>query len=312
MKFIQIYRANVLRQISFLSTVLVVKLKCVSMKNKIPFGHTQAPNNRAPFAKNVIVVTSGKGGVGKSTVAINLASDLAQRNYKVGILDADVYGPSVPRLLQVEDQRLRWNDQNKIIPSENFGIKIMSVGLTTPTMDTPLMWRASVSTSAIIQLLDDVDWGELDFLIVDMPPGTGDSQLTIAQEMRVTSAVVVTTPQTVATDDVSRAIRMLQEIKAPIGGIIENMSFFVAPDTGKKYYIFGENGGQGLALQYNIPFLGQIPLETEIRELSDDGLPVATHGTAEQKEYYSAIVDNLLKNGQFKLPEQVTETTNSL
>jgi ATP-binding protein involved in chromosome partitioning len=271
-------------------------------KNKIPFGHTARPNNRAPFAKNVIVVTSGKGGVGKSTVTVNLASQLAQMNFRVGILDADVYGPSVPRLLQVEDERIRWNDNNKIEPIENFGMKIMSVGLTTPDPDTPLIWRSSVSTSAMIQLLDDVEWGELDFLVIDMPPGTGDTQLTMAQELRISAAIVVTTPQSVATDDVRRAIRMLKEIKAPIAGVIENMSHFVAPDTGKTYFIFGQGGGKRLAHDYEIPFLGEIPLDIEVRESSDAGMVPAATGSDDQKEYFSSIVGKLLAQGLFQLP----------
>lgn len=272
-------------------------------KTKIPFGHTAKPNNRAAFAKNVIVVTSGKGGVGKSTVSINLASRLAQMDFKVGILDADVYGPSVPRLLQVDGERIRWNDNNKIEPLENFGLKIMSVGLTTPDADTPLIWRSSVSTSAIIQLLDDVDWGDLDFLVIDMPPGTGDTQLTMAQELRITAAIVVTTPQSVATDDVRRAIRMLKEINAPIGGVIENMSHFVAPDTGQKYFIFGQGGGKQLANDYRIPFLGEIPLDIEVRESSDAGMVPAATGSEKQQGYFKQIIDRLLEQQLFKVPE---------
>ncbi|MEY4615436.1 MAG: hypothetical protein RJB66_396 [Pseudomonadota bacterium] len=288
-------------------------LNNASMKNKVPFGSTQKPNNRAPYAKNVVIVTSGKGGVGKSTVAVHLASALAQRDFTVGILDADVYGPSVPRMLQVENERLHWNNDNKIVPSENFGLKIMSPGLTTPKPDTPLMWRSSVATSAMIQLLDDVAWGALDFLVIDMPPGTGDSQLTIFQELHVTSSIVVTTPQTVATDDVRRAIRMLQEINAPIGGIIENMSYFEDPTTKQKHFLFGEMGGLLLAEQYEIPFLGQIPLDVQIREASDLGVPITTSGTSDQKQYFSVIIDRLLAQGKFKVSEdQQTEFTDSL
>ena len=272
-----------------------------SRSGPIPYGHTQAPNNRAPYAKNVIVVTSGKGGVGKSTVAVNLASSLAQRDFAVGILDADVYGPSVPRMLQIEHERLHWNDDNQIVPSENFGLKAMSVGLTLPASDTPLIWRSSVATSAVIQLFDDVAWGELDFLVIDMPPGTGDSQLTVAQELHIAAAVVVTTPQTVAMDDVSRAIRMLQEIHAPIGGLIENMSYFIAPDTNQRYPVFGEGGGRLLAEQYEIPFLGQIPLDMEIGRSSDEGTPIDATGTERQKGYFNEIADRLLANSQFKL-----------
>ncbi len=270
-------------------------------KAKVPYGNTQKPNNRAHYAKNVIIVTSGKGGVGKSTIAVNIASGLAQRGFKVGILDADVYGPSVPRMLQVEHERLHWNSLDQIVPSENFGLKIMSAALTTPSPDTPLIWRSSVATSAMIQLLDDVAWGDLDFLVVDMPPGTGDSQLTIAQELRISSAIVVTTPQKVATDDVRRAIRMLQEIKAPIGGLIENMSYFVSPESGVRHSIFGEGGGKYLSKEYGVSLLGEIPLDPGIREMSDDGLPVTVGGSDLQKSFFMGIVDRLLSSGQFSL-----------
>ncbi len=259
------------------------------------FGSTQTPNHRAPYAKHVLVVTSGKGGVGKSTVAVNLASALAQRDLAVGVLDADVYGPSVPRLLQVDGERLTWNDRDRIVPSENFGLKIMSVGLTTPAPDTPLIWRSSVAVNAMIQLLDDVDWGPLDWLVIDMPPGTGDTQLTMAQELRITAAVLVTTPQAVATDDVARAVRMLQEVRAPIAGVVENMSGFVAPDTGKAYPIFGEGGGRALAEAYGIPLLAQIPIDMAIREACDAGTPIAAVGTDAQKRPFVELAGRLLE-----------------
>ncbi|MFZ5440119.1 MAG: Mrp/NBP35 family ATP-binding protein [Myxococcota bacterium] len=252
--------------------------------------------NRAPWARNVLIVTSGKGGVGKSTVAVNVASTFAQRDWRVGLLDADVYGPSIPRMLQVEDERLRWNDAERIVCAENFGMKVMSVGMTTPTPDTPLIWRSSVATSAMIQLLDDVDWGELDLLVVDMPPGTGDTQLTMAQELRVSGALVVTTPQVVATDDVRRAIRMLQEVDVPIAGVVENMSAFIAPD-GSRHPIFGEGGGRLLAEQYKVPFLGEIPLDVAVRVSGDAGVPLAVSGSAAQKEWYAQLVDGLLAGG---------------
>lgn len=208
-------------------------------KTKIPYGSTQKPNNKAPYAKKVIAISSGKGGVGKSTVAANLAVGLAQNGLQVGLLDADIYGPSIPRLLGVESEKLQWNDDNKMVPSENFGIKVMSVGLTTPKSDTPLVWRSSVAVSALMQFLDDVAWGELDVLVIDMPPGTGDVQLTMAQELPLCGVVLVTTPQMLSTDDVSRAIVMFQDIHVPILGLVENMSYFIAPDT-KKVTIFSE------------------------------------------------------------------------
>jgi ATP-binding protein involved in chromosome partitioning len=256
---------------------------------------------RGGFARHVLLVTSGKGGVGKSTVAVNLASTFAQRDWRVGVLDADVYGPSVPRMLQVEDERLRWNDANRIVCAENFGLKVMSVGMTTPTPDTPLIWRASVATSALIQLLDDVDWGELDLLVVDMPPGTGDAQLTLAQELKCASALVVTTPQVVATDDVRRAIRMLQEVGVPIAGIVENLSGFMAPD-GSRHALFGEGGGELLAKQYGVPLLGKIPLDVAVRISGDAGTPLAVSGTAEQRGWYAAIADGLVAQGTLQAP----------
>lgn len=265
------------------------------------YGNSAAPNNRAPYAANVIAVTSGKGGVGKSTVSVNLAIALAQQGYKVGILDADVYGPNVPRLTNTDLEKIRWNDDNQIIPCENYGIKIMSVALTTPTSDTPLVWRSSVAVSALIQFLEDVAWGELDFMVIDMPPGTGDIQLTMAQELPITAGVIVTTPQLVASDDVSRAIRMFQDIHVPIAGLVENMSYFIAPDTGTRYDIFGSGGGERLSKRYNVPLLGQIPLNMDIREGSDNGEPPVALGSDTLKSYYREIVEEMLKAVKFKI-----------
>lgn len=275
---------------------LNIKKKQNTPKKSMNYGSTQSPNNRASYAKKIIAVTSGKGGVGKSTVSANIAVALAQEGYKVGVLDADVYGPNIPRLFGVEKEKMQWNENNKIIPSENFGVKIMSVGLTTPRADTPLVWRSSVAISALIQFLEDVAWGELDFLVIDMPPGTGDVQLTMAQELPITSAVIVTTPQQVALDDVSRAIMMFKDINVPIGGLVENMSYFIAPDTKKQYDIFGSGAGEKLANEYAIPFLGKIPLEIEIREYCDKGELVVALGTDAQKAHYKEIVSNLFKS----------------
>ena len=239
--------------------------------------------------------------MGKSTVSVNLAIALAQLGYKVGLLDADVYGPNVPRLTNTDLEKISWNDDNKIVPSENYGLKIMSVALTTPTSDTPLVWRSSVAVSALIQFLEDVAWGELDFMVIDMPPGTGDIQLTMAQELPITAGVLVTTPQLVASDDVSRAIRMFQDIHVPMAGLVENMSYFIAPDTGNRYDIFGSGGGQRLSERYNIPLLGQIPLDMEIREGSDNGEPPVALGSDVQKKYYQDIVKRMLEEIEFKL-----------
>jgi ATP-binding protein involved in chromosome partitioning len=270
-------------------------------KKDMNYGNSISPNNRAPYAANVIAVTSGKGGVGKSTVSVNLAIALAQKGYRVGILDADLYGPNVPRLTNTDLEKIKWNDDNKIIPSENYGIKIMSVALTTPTSDTPLVWRSSVAVSALIQFLEDVAWGELDFLVIDMPPGTGDIQLTMAQELPITAGVIVTTPQLVASDDVSRSIRMFQDIHVPMAGLVENMSYFIAPDTGTRYDIFGSGGGERLSARYNIPLLGQIPLNMAIREGSDNGEPPVVLGDDSLKSYYRSIVENMFKSVKFRV-----------
>jgi len=263
-------------------------------KPSINYGNTAKPNNRASYAKYIIAVTSGKGGVGKSTVSVNLSVALAQLGYKVGLLDADVYGPNTPRMIGVNEEKLQWNDKDKMIPSENYGIKLMSVGLTTPKSDTPLVWRSSVAVSALIQFLEDVAWGELDFLVIDMPPGTGDIQLTMAQELPISTSVIVTTPQAISTDDVSRAVMMFKDIGVPIGGIVENMSYFITPDTGVRYDIFGSGGGEMISERYNVPLLGQIPLTMSIRETSDAGKPAVVTDDSVQKGYYKNITNNLL------------------
>lgn len=263
-------------------------------KPPVHYGTSANPNNRAPFAKAVVAVTSGKGGVGKSTVVTNLAVGCAQRGLRVGILDADVYGPSLPRMLSLHGEHLEWNDNNQMVPAQNYGVRLVSTGLTTPELDTPLAWRSAVATSAIVQLLDDVAWGPLDLLFVDMPPGTGDVQITLAQEVPLCLAVVVTTPQTVATDDVARSIRMLQDIKVPTA-VVENMSFFRAPDTGQIYHPFGEGGGLRLCEQYGLPLLGRLELTSQILSKADAGQPIIAVGNREERAPWAELVDRLLE-----------------
>jgi ATP-binding protein involved in chromosome partitioning len=265
----------------------------IGARPDLAWGHTASPRHRAPYARQVVIFTSGKGGVGKSTVAVNVASALARRGLSVGLLDADVHGPSVPRMLHLGEERLRWNDAGRMAPAENFGIKVMSVGLTTPEADTPLVWRSAVAVSAVVQLLEDVDWGALDFLCVDLPPGTGDVQLTMAQELRIGAAVVVTTPQAVATDDVRRALRMLLESGVPVAGVVENMSYFVSPDTGARHHPFGEGGGRALARDYGVPLLAEIPLDPRIRQACDDGLPVAAAGDEGLRAVFADLAGRL-------------------
>jgi ATP-binding protein involved in chromosome partitioning len=266
-------------------------------KPDLTYGSSSSPNDRASFAKVVLGVTSGKGGVGKSTVTVNLAVALAQRGLAVGILDADVYGPSVPRMLQLHGERVSWGPAaaggDKMIPAENFGVKVMSTALTSPEDDTAFAWRSSVATSALIQLLEDVDWGALDVLLIDMPPGTGDVQITMVQEVRLTAALVVTTPQQVATDDVRRAMRMLQDVRVPIAGVIENMSYLDVPG-GPRMHPFGQGGGRGLADRYRVPLLAELPLSQRLRSSSDDGAPIVATGDEDERAPWRKLAADVL------------------
>jgi ATP-binding protein involved in chromosome partitioning len=268
------------------------------------YGTTASPNDRTSFSKVTIGVTSGKGGVGKTTIAVQLAIGLAQRGLAVGLLDADVYGPSVARMLGVVDESLQWGE-HKMIPAENFGIKIMSTALTSPDDDTAFAWRSSVATSALVQLLDDVDWGSLDVLVVDMPPGTGDVQLTLLQETRLTGVVVVTTPQQVAVDDVSRAVRMLADVRAPVLGVVENMSWYEAAD-GSRHTPFGQGGGAAVAKRYGVPLLAQLPLKDTVRKGADDGRPAVALGDDDDRARFRSLVDAVLQRPevQARLPSK--------
>ena len=233
-----------------------------------------------PKVKNIIAVVSGKGGVGKSTVAANLALALSQGGAKVGLMDADIYGPSVPIMFGVRGERPMMmdvgGDKGMIVPLERFGIKLMSIGLLVDEKNA-VVWRGPMASSAIRQFVTDVFWDELDYLIVDMPPGTGDIHLTLLQTVPVTGVVIVTTPQDVALADAKKGIAMFgqAQVNVPIIGLVENMSYFTPaelPDN--KYYIFGKEGGKRLAEEYDLPFLGQIPLVQSIREGGDQGVPI--------------------------------------
>ena len=244
----------------------------VTMDAEVPKGRGLGEKLVIEGVKNIIAVSSGKGGVGKSTVAVNLAVSLALDGARVGLMDADVYGPNIPMMLGASDARPEV-DVNKLIPIEAFGVKFMSMALLQPG-DKPMIVRGPILHGLVKQFLSDVKWGELDYLIVDMPPGTGDVQLSLAQLVPVQGAVLVTTPQNVAVADVRRALRMFETVAIPVLGIVENMSYFIAPDTGNRYNIFGEGGGQTLAARYSVPFLGAVPLGIEVREGGDKGVPV--------------------------------------
>lgn len=252
--------------------------------------------------KNAIAVASGKGGVGKSTMAANLALSLSLDGARVGLLDADIYGPNIPMMMGVNDRPKGQND--KIIPPQGYGIKIMSMGfLVDPNQ--PVIWRGPMIHNALRQFLQDVEWGNLDYLVVDLPPGTGDASLSLAQSLSLTGAVIVTTPQQVALSDVVRGVAMFQQLNVPILGVIENMSYFVAPDTGKRYDIFGHGGGAKMAKEVGVDFLGEVPLEPQVRVGGDEGSPIvrrapesaaaqAIRGIA-QKVAAAVSVQNLLR-----------------
>ncbi len=225
--------------------------------------------------KNTIAIASGKGGVGKSTVAVNLAVSLAQDGATVGLIDADIYGPSVPMMLGLKEKpRVFQNQQSmKIIPLTNYGIKVISIGLLVDD-NSPVIWRGPMASGAIKQFITDVDWGELDYLIFDMPPGTGDIQLTLVQTIPLAGAIIVTTPQEVSLIDARKALKMFTRVNVPILGVIENMSYFIAPDTGKKYDIFGTGGGSKIATELEVPYLGGIPIQQQIRMGGDNGVPI--------------------------------------
>ena len=226
----------------------------------------------SPRIRNVIAVGSGKGGVGKSTTAVNLALALQRLGAKVGVLDADVYGPSVPAMLGLSG-RPESPDNKSIEPMRAFGVEAMSIGLLVD-QDTPMIWRGPMATSALMQLFNDTLWGDLDYLLIDLPPGTGDIQLTLAQKIPVAGAVIVTTPQDIATLDAKKALKMFEKVEVPVLGIVENMAVHTCSNCGHVEHLFGQGGGQAMAAQYGVPLLGSLPLDLRIREQGDAGTPV--------------------------------------
>jgi ATP-binding protein involved in chromosome partitioning len=225
-----------------------------------------------PGVTNIIAVASGKGGVGKSTTAVNLALALKDHGLRVGILDADIYGPSMPRLLGLKGQPQQVSG-NQLAPMEAYGLKVMSMGFLVDE-ETPMIWRGPMVMSALSQMLKDVAWGELDVLVVDMPPGTGDAQLTMAQQVPLAGAVIVSTPQDLALIDARKGLNMFRKVNVPVLGIVENMSTFICPHCGEPSNIFGHGGARAEAARLGVPFLGEVPLTIAIRETSDEGRPV--------------------------------------
>jgi ATP-binding protein involved in chromosome partitioning len=243
----------------------------VNLSQKVTSHSVQRGVKLVPGVKNIIAIASGKGGVGKSTTAVNLALALAAEGAQVGVLDADIYGPSQPMMLGIAG-RPESRDGKTLEPLEAYGLQAMSIGFLID-VDTPMVWRGPMVTQALEQLLKDTNWRDLDYLIVDMPPGTGDIQLTLAQKVPVTGAVIVTTPQDIALIDARKGLKMFEKVGVPIVGIVENMSMHICSNCGHAEPIFGEGGGAKMCADYNVPFLGGLPLDIRIREQTDAGRP---------------------------------------
>ena len=258
------------------------KLKALDGVNKVEIStvvevpqDVKLQNTGTSKIKNVIAVASGKGGVGKSTVAVNLAVSLAQQGLKIGLMDADIYGPNIPMMMGVK-QLPPALEQGKINPAEAYGVKLMSIGFLVDP-EQPIIWRGPLLHSAIRQFVQDVLWGELDYLVVDLPPGTGDAQLSLAQTISITAGLIVTLPQEVSLEDARRGLEMFRKLSIPVIGVIENMSYLELPD-GKQMDVFGSGGGEKMAKQAGVPFLGAVPLEPAVREGGDSGDPIVVTG----------------------------------
>jgi ATP-binding protein involved in chromosome partitioning len=272
-------------------SVAGVEMVEIKLESEIPKAGTEEGKQSVPGVANIIAVSSGKGGVGKSTVAVNLAIALAQYGARVGLLDTDVYGPNVPIMVGInEEPGVRGQ---KLLPHSAHGIKVMSLGFLNRG-DKPVVWRGPMLHTAVRQFLYDVEWGELDYLIVDMPPGTGDAQLSLAQLVPVQGAVLVTTPQEVAMGDVRKAYNMFEQVHIPVLGIVENMSYFVCPNCSERHAIFGEGGGKELAERFNNQLLGQVPISISIREGGDSGIPIVVGAPdSPQALAFKEIADNV-------------------
>ena len=254
----------------------------------------QPGGNPLPGVKHIIAVSSGKGGVGKSTVTVNLAIALKQQGYAVGLMDADIYGPNIPMMIGVTKEPVK--EGEKILPAEGQGVKVISMGFFVPE-DTPVVWRGPMVHSAIQQFFRDVVWGELDYLLIDLPPGTGDVPLTLSQLVPLTGAITVTTPQEVALQDVRKGMMMFKKVNVPLLGVIENMSYFVCGHCGERTEIFSTGGGERAAQKFEIPFLGRIPIDPSIREGGDQGKPiVANDPSSPQAKAFLQIAQTLVAN----------------
>jgi ATP-binding protein involved in chromosome partitioning len=296
-----------------ISATVVMTSETQARANAAPAGATHghgrgrpgAESQKMPVAgvKAIIAVASGKGGVGKSTTAVNLALALSQKGLSVGLLDSDIYGPSIPRMMGISGQPYS-PDGKTLEPMENYGIKCMSMGFIVPD-DTPMIWRGPMVMSAIEQMLRDVEWGDLDVMVVDLPPGTGDAQLTMAQRVPLTGAVIVSTPQDVALSDARKGLNMFRKVDVPVLGLIENMSYFACPHCGERTEIFSHGGAKREAVRLGADFLGEIPLDVAIRETSDEGKPiVASDPDSPLSKIYREIADKVWEKAQLILGER--------
>lgn len=279
------------------------------------------PEKHLSKVKNIIGISSGKGGVGKSTVSSNLAVALASLGYKVGLLDADIHGPSIPKMFGVEEARPMLENvdgRNLIIPEERYGVKMLSIGFFVDP-DTALLWRGGMASNALKQLITDANWGELDYFLIDMPPGTSDIHLTLIQSLGITGVAIVTTPQEVALADARKGIQMFlnEKVNVPILGLVENMAWFTPAELPEnKYYIFGKDGGKNLAEKLQVPLLGQIPIVQSIREGGDEGNPISSKEDSLIGQYFVHLAEELVaqinKRNAEKAPTQRVEVTKKL
>ncbi len=296
---------------------VVLKLKLQNPPKATPENLNQVPELKG--VKNIIAIASGKGGVGKSTVSANIAVTLAQMGFNVGLLDADIYGPSQPTMFDVEFEKplsVEVDGKKKMKPVESHGVKLLSIGFFAGA-NQAVVWRGPMASKALQQMIHDADWGTLDFLILDLPPGTGDVHLSLVQQLPITGAVVVSTPQSVATVDARKAVSMFanDSIQVPTLGMIENMSYFQPEDAPeKKYYIFGKEGVKNLAEQLDLPFLGEIPISQNIREAADVGNPIVLQSGVEQQTQYKEItqrmLEELIKRNSELEPTEIVKITN--